>query len=395
MHFASHKPGLLLLDEAHNLEKVLVDHLHIKINPVYIKSVLEKLEKVDVVSSFHTRTIYESLCEITNVYDTDKKWFETIRKSCTDIVPLLSSAINKYEEMKKEIDEGKKTLSTEERKVLFFNGNMLDSFYSKLTRLLKSTVEWVISERNTNESIDLKPISLAEEASFMFSRSKFVILMSATICGIPLFCQTLGIKEGGYGSISLDSDVPLENRQIIPVGLTGMSMKNRQEVLPMYVKVMDTLIEKYGDKVRGLIHTVTYENAEYIAKNSKYKKRIITPQTEDVIEIKKLLDKHPHAIIATPAMQEGSDLSGDYCRFIIFFKIPFPYLGDKWVSRKKDINAEWYYRETINQVVQGCGRGVRHKEDYCITFILDSNFNSLRYRKKLMPSWFSNAIVDV
>ena len=105
MHYASHKPGLLVLDEAHNLEKVLVDHLHIKINPAYIKSVLEKLERIKMASSYDVRTITETLLCITDIYDTDKDWFNKIKEKCSEVLPVIGGVVNRYEDSKKKIED--------------------------------------------------------------------------------------------------------------------------------------------------------------------------------------------------------------------------------------------------------------------------------------------------
>ena len=393
LHWQDYNPDLIALDEAHNLEKVLVDHLHVKFNPASTTKILENLEEFQISTAFYTRTITEEIVKIVEIKDTDANWLAKIRAISSSLIDMITPMIDSYESIKQQIDDGLFEIEEDDKKTLLFNGNALTAMYSKLFRLLKSSVEWVISERDNVSSIDLKPISLAEEASAMFSRAQFCILMSATICGIPLFCKMLGIKEGEYASISLDSEVPVENRRIVPVNLQGMSMANREALLPLYVDVLDKLISSYAGTGRGLIHSVTYDNASYIIEKSKHRKRMIIPETEDMLEIKKLLDKHPNALLVTPAMTEGSDLSGDYCRFIAFFKIPFPYLGDKWVSRKKDIDNEWYIREAINQVVQGCGRGVRSIDDHCLTVILDGNFDRIRYKKDLMPAWFSAAIL--
>jgi Rad3-related DNA helicase len=55
-------------------------------------------------------------------------------------------------------------------------------------------------------------------------------------------------------------------------------------------------------------------------------------------------------------------------------KIPFPNLGDELVLRKSKLFPTWYNSETSNVVIQSIGRGNRHKDDYCTTYILDGNF---------------------
>ena len=93
----------------------------------------------------------------------------------------------------------------------------------------------------------------------------------------------------------------------------------------------------------------------------------------------------------------GVDLPDEYCRLIIVAKVPYPNLGDRMVSMRLHMRdgQTWYTVETVRSVVQMAGRGVRHKEDYCRTVILDSQFaDGLWYRAgALFPKWFREAVV--
>jgi Rad3-related DNA helicase len=57
--------------------------------------------------------------------------------------------------------------------------------------------------------------------------------------------------------------------------------------------------------------------------------------------------------------------------------MPYPDLGDKQISSRvfgsRDGNS-WYIHKTIGKLIQMCGRGVRSKDDYAATYILDEKF---------------------
>jgi Rad3-related DNA helicase len=61
-------------------------------------------------------------------------------------------------------------------------------------------------------------------------------------------------------------------------------------------------------------------------------------------------------------------------RFQIIAKVPFPNLGDKYISVKKDLLPKWYAYQTAKTIVQSYGRSVRNENDYAVTYILDSDF---------------------
>jgi Rad3-related DNA helicases len=54
----------------------------------------------------------------------------------------------------------------------------------------------------------------------------------------------------------------------------------------------------------------------------------------------------------------------------------------------------WYKVQTIRDVVQMCGRGMRHADDWCHTYIIDSQFAKNLYgkNKSLFPDWFREAV---
>jgi ATP-dependent DNA helicase DinG len=95
----------------------------------------------------------------------------------------------------------------------------------------------------------------------------------------------------------------------------------------------------------------------------------------------------------------GIDLKDDLSRFQIITMVPYPDLGDKWISRKmrsfdnKMEGKKWNVWQTALRIVQAYGRSIRSKHDWAITYILDSNFKWLvRKNASLFPTWFLAAI---
>ncbi len=80
-------------------------------------------------------------------------------------------------------------------------------------------------------------------------------------------------------------------------------------------------------------------------------------------------------------------------RFQIITKVPFPDLGDRRISKKKEINGQWYIWQTALKLVQGYGRSIRSKEDWAKTNVLDTGFaNFVNRNKNIIPDWFVQAI---
>mgnify|MGYP003587137124 CR=1 FL=1 len=106
-----------------------------------------------------------------------------------------------------------------------------------------------------------------------------------------------------------------------------------------------------------------------------------------------MLKRNNNSVLIGPSILEGIDLPDDHARFIIFLKVPYLSLNDKFVSAKLKINKDWYTNKAITNILQGTGRGVRHQKDWCETFILDGNFgNLIHYNRNAFPIEFLNRI---
>ena len=88
------------------------------------------------------------------------------------------------------------------------------------------------------------------------------------------------------------------------------------------------------------------------------------------------------SVLVGPTLNEGIDLPDDLCRFIIIFKVPYPSLSSRLVRAKQKLFPLWYNSTTSNNIIQGIGRGIRHKNDWCTTYILDACFSYLYAQTK-------------
>jgi len=90
------------------------------------------------------------------------------------------------------------------------------------------------------------------------------------------------------------------------------------------------------------------------------------------------------------------DLPDEMARFIIFAKAPFLSLADKLVKKRvygSNIGGLWYRSNAIQTIIQGCGRGCRHKEDHCVSYLLDKQvFNLIANNRWLLPEYFLQAL---
>jgi len=268
-----------------------------------------------------------------------------------------------------------------------------EKLIGKLDNFSIKDINWIISDQE-KEKIKFKPLEINKIFQSKIS-ANHILYMSATICGAKQFSKDLGITEFKFREIP--NIFSTMNRPIHIFNCGALNAKNKTKLLPEFIKTIDKIINQLSKKVnkniRGIIHSVSYENAEIIKKLSIHKKRLIIPTKKEIMNISELLNKKPDTIILSPAIHEGIDLKDDLSRFQIFPKIPFGFLGDKWIKAKMDYDNIWYTRKTIIKLIQGSGRSIRSEDDWAITFILDSNFYRLMQYKELFPHWYKQALI--
>lgn len=383
-------PRILINDECHTLEEYLCDWYQFAIRMSTIERIINELELVgrmpaDLAIALRRNTLnIINSKESKNIYAYLKDFQTAILRTHIALSQHMASLIKDWERTQ---DPSYKAAMKKYGDRL----NQVSKLVERCNGLTDSDITWVISEQEKDEFIMCKPLSVAKYARGFFNRAKFVILMSGTICGIEEYCASLGIKHNEYEFLSLDSVVPTENRPIYSVGLVGLNYKNKEQRLPEYLSYIDGILDQFPTN-RGIIHSVSYDNAEYIRNNTRHKDRIYIPSTDEVKDVAKLMRASKNMIICSPAILEGIDLPGELCEVQMFLKVPYPYLGDQWVSTKMELSRDWYLRQAVIKIVQGAGRGVRSKTDSAATFVLDSNFNKLVRNKHLFPSWFLDAV---
>lgn len=223
----------------------------------------------------------------------------------------------------------------------------------------------------------------------LFSKGKKFLHMSGTVCGYNYHLEKLGINPELAKFIQVKNHIPVKNRIIHALGNFRIR-SNDYEANKGAIEFVDKIIAHYKGK-HGFIFCPSYDMCEVYYNHSKFKDRLVIPETMD--EAAALMKEDNDKVLISPALIEGIDLKGDMCRFAVIPRIPYLYLGDDIVNIKWSTEPEFYYRTTIMKLVQVCGRGVRGIDDSCDTYILDSSMKILMERNsEYVPGWFKEAI---
>jgi len=385
---------LLILDEAHNLERKMlmlsshelsreyistkfgidifeavmkkeVSYSHIKKESQYWIDVCEKLMKV---CSEHIEKIEGTGSDVQVTLDEFEN--NPSKYSNVDYVEkqILESDLKEFNAIRLGLESGDLIIDVPDFKLI--KDNKMDIF------------------------AEFKPYSVSDATQNLLEFGNTRIFLTGTLGSMEKFCQWNNINPENTYYIYEKSPFDVSNRPIYMDFVSNMSghskgvphWKNKKAIL----KIKE-LIERYPNQ-KGVIHTSSNEQAFWIMDNLKeYNLLFVGGESRNQV-LKEFNESKDAAIIIGASIKDGVDLKGDLCRFQIIFKVPYPQLNEQ-VKYRKSLDPSWYFYQAVMAIMQAYGRGIRDKDDYCDMYIIDSNFKNLfEYNRNFFNEYFTEAL---
>lgn len=370
---------MLIVDEAHTFEEVFSD---------FIAIVMSK-RSLELVGLASNPVIVQGLQEVESVEDFEEFWKETMAKRVLNHIKDLHHQISGIEDPRAQV------------KVLKV-ADAAESLYGRISSFVKDEDRgnWLFIKEDVDDKdedgviphIRMEPVWARKYLhDMLWSRYDSIVFMSGTILDPEIFCYLNGIDEQ-ITYCAVDSPFPVENRPIhfSPVG--KMSYRYKEDTLKKMIPAIEKILEK-NPNVKGIIHTGNYENARKIQNQIRNRRLIFHGPSEAPMALERHENSRLPTVLVSPSMSHGVDLKDELSRLQITMKIPFPSLADKRIKARLNESQKWYSWKTWTDVVQGYGRSVRNKDDWAVTYILDSSFNQLLRNKHMMPKYFREALI--
>jgi len=349
---------LVICDEAHNIEAILMDRYSISISA-------KQLKKLGCNTG---------ILEEMKTYKNKRAFIREI------IIPELNrrhkelSAINSNEI------------------TLLKNINDMNNYINKMDDFMASeeSDNWVFCEKE----MTFKPLFIDKKTQDVFKLGFKKLLMSATILDADSYARSMGIPKDKVAVIKMPSTFPKENRPIdLRFARYSLKMADIDESLPKMKNAVAAVLAIHKNE-KGIIHTNTYKIADFLVSRLN-DDRLFYPKTgtrDEILKAHAATDKP--SVLISPSMTEGLDLKDDLSRFQIICKIPYPYLGDKQISERKRLDPEWYMWKTCLTLVQAFGRSVRTRDDWARTYVMDKGFKwFVKQNRHRLPNWFLVSIL--
>jgi len=370
--------NVLICDECHSLEKLLLQAEELVITS-------DDIHKYSLdVSNVSLENATEFLSWLKREYEPSVDYAWTSAKEQFD-----TTGHGKYERMMDELERVQ---------------NKIKRIYVVVPREPENWVFWSEPVGNPEhpEGYDymLKPLSAAPYfKEYIGSTAPLRIYLSAYPGPKNSFCRSLGLDPSKVAWKNFSSPFPISHRPVHMAMLGSMGRKSYSETLPRLLSTIERILKKHANK-KGLIHCHSYSLGRAIndrLATTEHAPRVLFPalaKNRNEMFKQHRLSTEP-TVLLSPSMTEGFSLDDELARFQIIAKIPFPYLGDKQVAAKKNLDPEWYTLQTVMTIIQACGRIVRSDTDYGDTYILDRDFYRLYNEDNLQffPKWFEDSFV--
>ncbi len=256
--------------------------------------------------------------------------------------------------------------------------------------------DWVVDEDEDN--ITFQPVWASGYAEdFLFNWIPKVVLISATVT--PKDATYLGIIKSQVEYLQYPSPFEPSKRPfyVVPGAAVRYDMTDGEKRI--WMSRIDAIIEKeaIGRKLKGIIHAVSYERAKYIKAHSRHGSIMLIHDTYNLREVvSRFKASTGPTVLISPSVGTGYDFPDDECRFQVIAKIPFIDRRPLITRARTKLDREYPNHVALVSLIQMAGRGNRHKDDWCRTYLVDESWGWFRRDvRKMIPKWFKSSVRKV
>src|SRR5438105_9426812 len=304
-----------------------------------------------------------------------------------------AAAVAQDEERQAKTDDPEE--SADHRREAQYWRNLAARLAVMIAELSADPRSWVLVGSDP-DSVEVKPVFVRGHANrLLWSHGKRFLLTSATLLAPDVYAQELGIGDGQWAGLELPSTFPVENRPVHHLPVASMAYRHRQKSLPRIVDAMDDILDRHGGRV--LVHTQTFRIGRAVEELSRHRDRMLlygSGGRDEALDTFRSSNGSGRILLG-PSLKRGVDLPDDLCEAIVVLVVPRPDWGDERVRARVRApgGPAWYDAESVRQLCQMTGRGVRHEADRCETYILDAEFSRLlSHRREMFPRWWLDSV---
>lgn len=367
--------NVLVADECHTLEKQIIGFIEVVVNnetlQAWAPDCLRDMPEMEDVEEF-----------------TD--WLRCrYLRNCNDRLNMLSENLTQSEFPPRKMQDEFNRLKNHVGRVTYAVDDM--------NQRKEDWVFWKEPEKDGGYAYIAKPLSAGPFMPHLVEEmGQTRIYMSAYPGPKDVFCRSLDLNPRRVAWLEMDSPFPVDNRLIHMTTVGSMGRKWIEQTTPRLLGMCETILEAHPQE-KGIIHCHSYALGktiyEYFRSRPTANRVLFATKASERTANFNLHKISPEpTVMLSPSIAEGFSFDDDLARFQIIAKVPYPYLGDRQVAAKMEIDRDWYTLQTVMTILQACGRIVRSETDHGATYILDHDFVRLySENSKFFPKWFKDA----
>jgi Rad3-related DNA helicase len=377
----------VFFDEAHKVDEVVQNHFSPRVDPGVISKIHNLnlfLNRNNINAPRYTKNQIDVL--VHNLMN------ESDKESLFDSMKNFEQVLRSYKKTRDAVNKTAKarfgtSAVPRDWQTVFSTFDRIKDMHCKFEDYIDLIDEMGLKSMVINQRPEESQFMCVEEQAmikkYLHKKAGFKVFMSATIGDPSTYMRIMGISNAKF--IRLGNAFNYEKSPVVFVNKYRLSMKEKERSFNPVLEMLDKILKKHEGQ-RGIIHSGSYEFSKKILEQSEHSMRLINyadsrQKAEALTEFKKSKDK----ILIGPSILEGLDLKDDTSRFQIFFKVPYPSLGDPLIKAKMNHMPDWYDWKTAVSFLQGVGRSVRNENDWAVTYVLDACFQSLINKKDYLP----------
>lgn len=368
-----HDRAITIFDEAHTLNNIFCEHnaIHVTAEKLetYAKICEQDLAPMAIEQAAQFKRLKTILMQGKINGDNYNNFISALSKTYKECHKYAAKKVDEEQDM---------TTSNKYSKI----AKMFFGLGCKIGDLLHYKYEHVFEYIDETHELSIKPVFIGAMSSVLLGPKN--LFMSATISE-ELMVTTLDLDKSDTVFIKLPPVFPAENKSIVfynPMSLNFEAMKKPETIKALKKSVFDIVTAHTKEqRERGIILTPSFYITDMLTQElSKIPGITIIAQTKGVKAadaIKKFKGHNGACVLISPSIYEGIDFPDDESRFQVIVKAPFASLAERRMKYIADAYPKIYRLETLMKIIQGIGRSVRSEDDYCVTYILDSQAKTM------------------
>ncbi len=412
--------GLVVLDEAHQVENVASEHLGLRLSHFMFEHWLRRLFVPDTGKGLLAALRKgEAAHVVTQLFGELDRFFHQVRTWAgfqkdktqqvvatpppweTSLPALISQLTAQLRQIHEELDDldTRAELQAARRR----GHEMREALESFLRQSLPDSVYWVASEgaRRAQTVFYAAPVEVGPLlADFLFSRMGSVVMTSATLAvgdRLDYFLQRLGVPEAAARQVGSPFNYERQMKIILPTGLPDPNQLEpyaaaTAKAVLHYVRrtrgrafvlfTSDRLMRAVAAVARG---TLEEEGYELIMQGERLSRQAM---------LERFRKGARSVLFGLDSFWMGVDVRGEALSNVIITKLPFSVPDEPLVKARMDRIEEqggdpfrdYSLPEAILKLRQGVGRLIRSSTDEGIVVILDPRIRSKWYGKLFLSS---------